>query len=99
MAKHISYNCKCKFNSATLNSTQKWNNETCECECKIYRTCKQDYSWNPSTCICGNDKYLKSIADFSVVTCDETISVILYQQTLILTNVTSTASINCHSKK
>ena len=75
MAKHSSYNCKCKFNSATLNSTQKWNNETCECECKIYRTCKQDYSWNPSTCICGNDKYLKSIADFSVVTCDETISV------------------------
>ena len=24
---------------------------------------KKDYSWNPSTCICENAKYLKSCAD------------------------------------
>ena len=24
---------------------------------------KRDYSWNPSTCICENSKYLKSIDD------------------------------------
>ena len=34
MAKRISYDCKCKFNSATCNSNRKWNNETCQCECE-----------------------------------------------------------------
>ena len=27
--------------------------------------------WNPSTCICKNSKYLKSIAAISVIMCDE----------------------------
>ena len=66
MKEHISYNCKCKFNSTTCNSNQKWNNETCQCECKSYRKCKKNYSWNPITCICENSKYLKSIADTSL---------------------------------
>ena len=26
LEKHFSYDCKCKFNSATCNSNQKWNN-------------------------------------------------------------------------
>ena len=34
ITKHISCYCKCKFNSTTCNSNQKWNNETCRCECK-----------------------------------------------------------------
>ena len=55
-----SYNCKCNFNSTVYNSNQKWNNKTYQCQCKNYRTCKKDYSWNPSTCICKNSKYLKS---------------------------------------
>ena len=63
MTKHISCGCKCKFNSTTFNSNQKWNNKTCQCECKNYRECKNDYSWNPSTCIRENGKYLKSTAD------------------------------------
>ena len=71
MIKHISYDCKCKFSSITCNSNQKWNNETCQCECKSYHKCKNDYSWNSSTCICENSKYLKSIADTSVIECDE----------------------------
>ena len=29
MTEHISYDCKCKFNSTTCNSKQKWNNKTC----------------------------------------------------------------------
>ena len=37
--------------------------------------CKKDYSYNPSTCICVNRKYLKSITDTSVIACDEIISV------------------------
>ena len=30
LVKHISCNCKCKFNSPTCNSNQKWNKETCQ---------------------------------------------------------------------
>ena len=36
---------------------------------------QKSYSWNASTCICDNRKYLKSIADTSVIACDEIISV------------------------
>ena len=32
MTKHISCHCECKFNSATDNSNQKWNNKACQCE-------------------------------------------------------------------
>ena len=28
LLKHISYECKCKFNSAACNSNHKWSNET-----------------------------------------------------------------------
>ena len=34
MTKHISCDCKCKCNSTTCNSNQKWNNKTCQLECK-----------------------------------------------------------------
>ena len=54
ITKHISCDCKCKFNSTTCNSKQKSNNQTCQCERKNYRQCKQEYSWNPSTCICDS---------------------------------------------
>ena len=37
MTEHISCDCKCKFNSTTCNSNQKWNNKTCQCECKNYQ--------------------------------------------------------------
>ena len=49
MVKHILCNCKCKFDTAICNSNQKLNNETCQCECKNYRTWKNGYSWNAST--------------------------------------------------
>ena len=52
LTKHIiSCDCKCKFNSTTCNSNQKFNNEICQCTCKNYRKCKKDYSLNASTCI------------------------------------------------
>ena len=35
MVKHISCDCKCKFNIAACNSNQKWNNETCNVNVKI----------------------------------------------------------------
>ena len=34
---------------------------------------KKDYSYNPTTCIWENSKYLKSIADTSVTECVEII--------------------------
>ena len=42
---------------------------------KNYRTCKEDYSWDPNTYIYENNRHLKSIADTSVITCDEIRSV------------------------
>ena len=41
MTKHIPCDCKCKFNSTTCNSNQKWNNRTCQCECKNYHVQKR----------------------------------------------------------
>ena len=29
MTEHISYDCKCSFNSTTCNSNHKWSNKTC----------------------------------------------------------------------
>ena len=55
-----------KFNSTTCNSNQKWNDKTCQCECRNYYKFKKDCSWNPSTCICENSKYLKSVGDTSL---------------------------------
>ena len=33
--KHVSCDCKCKFNSTTYNSNQKWNNKTGYVKVKI----------------------------------------------------------------
>ena len=41
MTEHISCDCKCKFNSTTCNSNQKWNNKTFQCECKNYPKSKK----------------------------------------------------------
>ena len=64
---------------------------------------QKDYSFNPSTCICEKSKHLKSIADTSVIQGDEIITAMDIASTkmtnTIATNVTSTALINCHSKK
>ena len=56
---------------------------------------KKDYSWNPSKCICENEKYLKSIVDNSKLKCGE----IIYVVDIAPRNVTSTASLNSDDKK
>ena len=99
MEKHISCDYKCKFNSTTCNSNQRWNNKTCQCECKNYRTCKEDYSWNPSPCVCENNQYLKSIADTSVIACDEIIPVMDIVSTKMTNTIPTTVSINSDGKK
>ena len=37
----------------------------------IHDVCKKYFVWNPATCTCKNDKYLASIIDDSVLTCEE----------------------------
>ena len=103
MTEHISCDCKCKFNGTIYNSKQKWNDKRCQYECKNYRKCKEDYSWNPSTCICDDSKCLKSIADTSLTKCDEIIIAMDILSTKktnnIATNVMCTASTNYYSQK
>ena len=99
MTKHISCDCKWKFNSTTCNSNQKWNNKTCQCECKIYRMCIKDYTWNPSTYIWQNNKYLKSIAVTSVIEHDRIVSVMDVLSTKKTNTKATNVSINCYSEK
>ena len=49
--------------------------------------CEKDYIWNPATCSCENGKYLASIIDDSVITCDE------------ITEETKTVITKCNEKK
>ena len=73
-----------------------WNNKACQCECKNYHKCKKDYSCNPSSRICDNSKYLKSITDNSVIECDEIMDIVSTKRTnTIGTNVTK----NCQTKR
>ena len=51
------------------------NDETCILRPTIM--CKENYCWNPSTCIYENSKYLQNIADTTVTQCDEVIIVIV----------------------
>ena len=60
---------------------------------------QKSYSWNASTCICDNRKYLKSIADTSVIACDEIISVMDIVSTKMTTTIETNISINFHTKK
>ena len=73
ITKHISCECKRKFDGRKCNSDQWQNNNKCRCECKKCHVCEKDYIWNPSTCSCENGKYLASIMDDSAITCDEVI--------------------------
>ena len=73
----------------------EWNKETCQCECKNYRPSKKDNSWNPSTCTCENSKHLKSIADTSVISCDE----IITDMDIVLTKMANTKAVNVYDKR
>ena len=71
LARHVSWERKCKFDGRKCNSYQKWNNNNCRCECKKH-ICEKDYISNPATCSCKNGKYLASIIDYdSLIRCDE----------------------------
>ena len=87
LIKHISYECKCKFDSTTCDSVQKYNNDISHCGVKNLRGC-----------ICENGRYLKIIANDSVIASDEIISITnsvsINVANSVSTNVTSTLSKN-----
>ena len=99
MTKHISCDYKCKFNSTKCNSSQNWNNKTCQCEGESYCTCKKKYSWNPSICTSESSKYLKSFVDTSVIACDEFVSFMDIVSTKERNTITENVSISCYSEK
>ena len=73
LTKHISWECKWKFDGRKCNSNQWRNNDKCQCECKKHNTCEKDFIWNSATCSFRNSKYLANIMNDSVITCDEVI--------------------------
>ena len=36
LSKHASCECKCKFDGRKCDSSQKWNNDKCQCEKRLY---------------------------------------------------------------
>ena len=46
-------------------------NDKCWCEFKKTHLREKDYVWNPATCKYENVKYLASVMDDLVITCDE----------------------------
>ena len=107
MIEHSSCDFKFKFNSATCSSTQKWNKNIYQCGCKkIIVSAKKiiiGILAHVFVRISVKSKYLKIIADTIVTQCDE---IIIFMDSLstkkvntIAANVTSTASMNWHSKK
>ena len=57
--------------------------------------CNENYNWNATTCICENGKYLGSIIDNSVITCDK----IMSGTYSVSTNATCTVSTSFYNKK
>ena len=72
---------------------------------RVWKDCtsKKDYSWNPSTCISENIRYLKSIKGNSVIVCNEiingSVSVPTSVANTISANVMSTVLISFDDKK
>ena len=73
LTKDRSCECTCKFDGTKCNSNQKWNNDKQRCKCKKHNLCERDYIWKSTKCSCKNGKYLESITDKSVITCDDII--------------------------
>ena len=58
LTKHVSCECRCKFDGRKCNSNEQWNNDKCRWGCKKHHIFEKGYIWNPSTCSCKNVKYL-----------------------------------------
>ena len=58
LTKHISCECKCKFDGRNCNSDQGRDNNKCWYGCKKRHVCEIDYVWNTATWNFENRKYL-----------------------------------------
>ena len=54
LTKHMSCECKCKFDRTKCNSNKWWNNNKFRCERKNIHVCEKDYAWKSATCNCEN---------------------------------------------
>ena len=109
LTKHISCECKCKFDGRKCSSNQKWNYHKCLCECKNPKEhieYEKDYIMNRTTCSCENVDYLASTIDDSVIMCDEIKNAVdcvstnvTYITNTIRSNVMKTVSINSNDEK
>ena len=68
---HISCDFKCNLDGRKYKSNQKSSRNNCWCECEKlvkHNVCSKGYIWNPISCVCEINKYLKSIiADLVVL--------------------------------
>ena len=81
LAKHVTYDCKCKFENTACNSNQNGIMKSANVSAKSYGMHKNNFNWNPSICICENGRYLKHIADTLVIVNNEFMNaVIVYQE-------------------
>ena len=73
LTKHVSLQCKCRYDEKKSNSDQWWNYDKCQCENKKHCVCEKDFAWNPVTCSCENGKCSASIMHHSAIMLDEII--------------------------
>ena len=71
LTKHISCECKCRFDGRKCDSGQWWNIDKCWCKCKKPHVYEKDSVGNLSACNCENGKYLASIMKDSAIVRDE----------------------------
>ena len=48
---HETCKCESRLDAIVCNDKQRWNNDTCRCQCKelIHKgVCDKDFIWNPS---------------------------------------------------
>ena len=67
LTKHMSCECKCKFDGRKCNSYQQWNSNKCRCVCKKCHVREKEYIWNPARSSCENGKYLANIMNYLVI--------------------------------
>ena len=60
LIKHLSCECKCRFDGKKCHLNQWWNNDKWRYECKKIHKCEKDYVWNPTLCNWKNGKHLAS---------------------------------------
>ena len=51
LAKHVSRECKCKYDGGIYDLNQNWNNDKCQCESKNprkHQLCEKNHIWNPT---------------------------------------------------